>query len=221
MQTKIFQTKIQASKVAAKLIAAEIKQKPNSLLALATGKTMIPIYKELIKLKPDFSQVKTFNLDEYVNSNEYHNFMNKYLFSKTNIKKSNIHFPKNKNYDNEIKKSGGIDLCILGIGMNGHIAFNEPGTKFSTKTHITNLSEETRKVNKTKHKKAITVGISTILKSKKIFLIATGSSKAKAIQQTLKGKISESIPATALRKHKNTTIILDKDAAKMLKKRKI
>jgi glucosamine-6-phosphate deaminase len=211
-----FQSKIQASKAAANLIAQQIKKKPNSILGLATGNTMIPIYRELVKLKPDFSKIKTFNLDEYQNSQEYHNFMNKHLFNKVNIKSSNINFPINSSYDNQIKKSGGIDLSVLGLGRNAHIAFNEPGTKFSSKTHITNLSEETRKVNKTKHKKAITMGISTILKSKKILLIATGSQKAKAIQQTLKGKITEDVPATALRKHKNAMMILDKEASKLL-----
>jgi len=220
MKVLILKGKNEAAHKVSNIILNQVKKKPNSVLGLATGKTMIPIYKTLAnsskKEKIDWASITTFNLDEYSNSSEFHSFMNKHLFSKIDIKKTNINFPKNSSYDQKIKKSGKIDLMILGIGRNDHIAFNEPGSSFSSKTRKVVLSKETLKANKTKHKKAITMGISTILKSRQIIIIAFGKEKARAIYKALKGPVSESVPATSLRKHKNTTFILDRKAAKLL-----
>ena len=221
MKIIISKNKNEASHKVSNIILTQIKKKPNSVLGLASGKTMIPIYGAIVKAskkeKIDWASITTFNLDEYSNSNEFHSFMNKHLFSKINIKKANINFPRNSGYDKKISSLGGIDLMILGIGRNDHIAFNEPRSSFSSKTRVVSLTKETQAVNRTKHKKAITMGISTILNSKRIILIAFGNEKAQAIYKALKGPVSESVPATSLRKHKNTTFILDRKAGRLLR----
>lgn len=216
MEIIIVRNKKEMAKKAALIIFDVIKTKPNAVLELATGKTMIPVYKELIKLykgkKIDFSQVSTFNLDEFAhipfnNPKSYHYYMSKNLFNKVNIKKYNTHFPtaKGKEYENEIAKSGGIDLSLLGIGENGHIAFNEPGSSFKSKTREVKIPRD-----------VYTVGIGTIMKAKKIVLLASGVRKANAIHDTIKGLITEKLPASILRKHKNAILIVDKKAAKRL-----
>ncbi|MBI2498698.1 glucosamine-6-phosphate deaminase [Candidatus Woesearchaeota archaeon] len=226
------------SKEAAKIIISQIKKKPTSVICFATGSTVLGLYKELInkKNKVDFSKIIAFNLDEYLglsknNKQSYNYFLKKKLFNHINIKKQNINLldgsTKNTkklciDYEKKLKKHP-IDIIILGIGVNGHIGFNEPGSKFNSKTRIINLSKETIKSNsrffkniKEFLKKAITLGISTILKSKKIILLASGKNKAEIIKNFLKGPITEKLPATALRKHKNITVIIDKKAASLL-----
>ena len=155
--------------------------------------------------------------------------MDKHLFKKVNINKKNVYFPtaNGKAYENAIKHAGGIDLQILGIGKNSHIAFNEPGSSFKSKTRKVKLSKETRKDNsgffKSKKeipKYAITMGISTIMKSKKIVLLATGKNKAEAIAKAIQSEPSTKTPASILQRHKDTIIILDKTAASGLKKSK-
>ena len=228
------------SKGAAKIIIAQIKKKPNSVICFPTGSTVLGLYKELInsykKNKVDFSKVIAFNLDEYLglsknNKQSYNYFLNKKLFDHINIKKQNMNLldgsinnPKKLSLDYEKKlKKHHIDVIILGIGVNGHIGFNEPGSKLTSKTRIVNLSKDTIKSNsrffkniKEVPKKAITIGIATILSSKKIILLASGKNKAKAIKKLIKGEITEKVPATALRKHKDVTIIIDKQAASLL-----
>ena len=216
---------------AAKIVLQEIKKKQNLVLGLATGRTMIPFYNALVKLKKNekisFTNVRTFNLDEYVGLGEkdkksFRHFMEEYFFSKVDLKKENINFldGKTKNfkkeclrYENKIKKSGGIDLQILGIGRNRHIAFNEPGSSIKSRTRKVRLPEETRKVNfgslKNAPKFALTVGISTILNSRKILLLAFGKEKKKAVQNSLQGKISSKMPASFLRLHKNVIFVVD------------
>ena len=234
MRLIITKNKGEAIRKAASIISDLIKRKPNAVLELATGSTMVLLYKELVKLykkgEIDFSQVITFNLDEYADipfndPESYHYYMNKYLFDKVNIKKHNTHFPSyhGKQYEKEIKEVGGIDLGILGIGVNGHIAFNEPGSLFKSETREIKLSEDTIKANsrlfpkiKKVPKDAYTVGIETIIKSRKIILIAFDSKKAEAIANAVKGPITEKSPASILRKHKNSIFILDKKAAEKL-----
>src|SRR5271169_2025776 len=199
MELIITENKGKAIIKAAAIISELIKRKPNAVLELATGSTMIPLYKELVKLykrnEIDFSKVIRFNLDEYADilfndPESYHYYMNRYLFDKVNIKKHNTHFPSynGKLYEKEIEEVGGIDLSILGIGINGHIAFNEPGSSFKSETREVKLSKETIKTNSRlfpNTKKipgdAYTVGIETIIKARKIILIAFGSKKADAI----------------------------------------
>lgn len=227
------------SKKAAGLVRDEIEEKPNLILGLATGSTPIGMYKELIRMHKneglDFSKVKTFNLDEYIglapeHPNSYHTYMEENLFKHINIKEENTHIPDGKaedtkkyckEYDEKIEKLGGIDLQILGIGENGHIAFNEPAEKLTLGTHVTDLAESTIKANARFFdsidevpKTSITMGLGSIMKAKKIILLANGKNKAGVIKELLKKEyITTSIPATMLLLHPDVTVILDEDAA--------
>ncbi|MFZ1970677.1 MAG: glucosamine-6-phosphate deaminase [Candidatus Nanoarchaeia archaeon] len=234
MNIIITKNKKEAVEKTAEIISELINKKPNAILQLATGLTMVPLYSELVKLykkgKIDFSKVSTFNLDEYAGLNfndkeSYHYYMNKYLFDKVNIQKCNTHFPSSnkKDYEDEMNKKGGVDLTILGIGVNGHIAFNEPGSSFNSTTREVKLSETTLEANsklfptiKKVPREAYTVGLKTIMKSKKIVLLAFGSKKSEAITKSLKGPITRKVPASVLREHKNATFIIDKNASKGL-----
>jgi len=227
------------STVAGKRIAERVRNNPNIVLGLATGSTPQGVYQYLIhdfKINgTSYKNVTSVNLDEYVgmdpeDPNSYHYFMRKNLFDHINMVNENVHVPNGvaNNLDEEciryeqgIKELGGIDLQLLGIGENGHIGFNEPGTPFSSRTHIVTLSENTRKANsrffasiEDVPKQAITMGIATILDSREILLLASGEKKAKAVARLLKQGISEDFPASSLKQHKNVTIIADQDALK-------
>ena len=226
---------------AAILVANEVKKNPNCVLGLATGSTPLALYSELIKMykrgEIDFSKVVTFNLDEYVglppeNPQSYHSYMRRNFFDHVNIKPENIHIPNGivKNpieqcneYERKIKEVGGIDLQVLGIGRNGHIGFNEPGSELNSRTRVVELTEQTRKDNskffgriEDVPKKAITMGIATILESKNILLLASGENKAEIIKKALEGPVTKEIPASFLQYHPNVTVILDKQAASKL-----
>lgn len=225
------------SKAAAKIVSSQLTVKPNSILGLATGSTPIGMYNILADMcakgEVDFSEAKSFNLDEYYplapeNEQSYHYFMNENLFSKININPANTHIPDGlcentdewcKNYENMIAQSGGIDLQILGIGQNGHIGFNEPDANLNPNTHLTDLTENTINANSRFFdtidevpKQAITMGIGTILKAKKIILLASGAEKHKVVKQLLEGKITTDIPASMLKVHSDTVLICDKAA---------
>lgn len=225
------------SKRAAKLVAAQVLLNPQSVLGLATGSTPVGMYNELISMyragELDFSQVKTFNLDEYYpikrdNEQSYFKFMYKNLFSKINIDLYNIHFPDGEtdnpvseceNYEKLIAQSGGIDLQILGIGQNGHIGFNEPDVNLNPYTHLTNLTENTIKANSRFFeaydevpRKALTMGIATILRAKKIILLASGFNKSRVVSELIKDGINTSVPATMLKAHPDAILICDRDA---------
>jgi glucosamine-6-phosphate deaminase len=225
------------SKTAAKMLAGQLLLKPNSVIGLPTGSTPIGMYSELAKMykenEIDFSQAITFNLDEYypidkTNNQSYYYFMNENLYSKVNLKTENIHIPNGSardvlvecnHYDDLIEKSGGIDLQVLGIGNNGHIGFNEPAGELYDNTHLTELTEETIEANSRFFKSwedvpktALTVGMATILLSKKIILLVSGKSKSEPLKRLLTGKISTAVPATMLNLHRDTVIIADKEA---------
>jgi len=234
MRKIILKNKKLVSEKVALMIKEEIDKNPQTILGLATGKTMIPLYKEIVKLynqgKIDFSKARTFNLDEYCgldknSKDSYYYFMKKHLFNKINIKDENIFFPTRnvKRFEKEIKNSGGIRLQILGVGINGHIGFNEPGSDFKSKTRVVDLTKSTRKVNsrwffskKAVPKQAVTMGISTILNAKKIVLVATGKDKSKIIREIFSLDSTKKIPATALNSHKNVLCFLDKSASSKL-----
>ena len=230
------------SRLAAINIKDVITENPNAILGLATGSTPIGTYKELIKMNSDneidFSKVKTINLDEYIglsekNTQSYRYFMNENLFNHINIKKENTFLPnglakdiqeETKNYDKKIDELGGIDIQILGIGTNGHIAFNEPGDILTSGTHLTNLTESTINANsrffnsiEEVPKTAITMGLGQIMKSKKILLLAYGENKAEVVKEVLSGKITSRNPATMLQMHTDVTIIVDKTIGDLLK----
>ena len=214
------------SKVAAEEFAKVIKEKPNAVLGLATGGSPAGMYKEIIKMyknnEVDFSNVTTVNLDEYVGLNpeheqSYRHFMNENLFNHVNINIQRTFVPNGlaedleeecKEYDNKIKELGGVDIQLLGVGNNGHIAFNEPDDTLSVGFFFDNIVEVPRQ--------AISMGLGGIMKAKKIVLIASGESKAEAIKGLISGKITTDNPATMLQMHRDVTIIVDKEAAKFI-----
>lgn len=206
-----------------------VTEKPDCVLGLATGSSPVMTYQKIIEKakerKVSFKKVHTFNLDEYLNNHDetqsYRYFMDHNLFYGIDIEKDNTNFPTEENYehyDEMIGQAGGIDLQILGIGADGHIAFNEPNTPFDSKTHIAKLEEQTIKDNsrffaseKDVPTHALTMGLSTIMKSKKIVLIATGKNKKEAVRKMfLKEDIS--CPASILLSHPDVTIYADEEA---------
>ncbi|HBT93929.1 MAG TPA: glucosamine-6-phosphate deaminase [Chitinophagaceae bacterium] len=240
---KIFPTAKDGSVMVAAQIATLIKEKQakkeNCVLGMATGSTPILLYKELVRLHKEeglsFKNVITINLDEYYPIHKtayqsYWSFMHRHLFSQVDIQPENIHIPNGEwaqdqikelcsGYEQIIEKSGGIDLQILGIGKNGHIGFNEPGSSFHSKTRVIHLDQETRIANTYEFhdlnkvpKLAITVGISSIMKAKKIVLLAWGS-KADIIAKAVEGNITEQVPASVLQNHDDCTFVIDEIAA--------
>lgn len=212
------------SQKAAEEISAAIKARPDLVLGLASGKTPVGLYEILSqkcqKGEINFSKVSTFNLDELViapdDPKSYRSYMQKKLFSKININPKNINFPpiepgKFKEFENKIIDLGGIDLQILGIGVNGHIGFNEPGSSFASKTRIVELKNDTLVL-----RKAATMGIATIMRAKKIILLASGAKKAQIIFKALKGPITTDVPASILQEHPDCMVILDEEAAVLL-----
>lgn len=228
---------------AADLVQEEMEAHWQPVLGLATGSTPIPLYKELIrrcKKGLDFSTTITFNLDEYVgldgtHDQSYRYFMDHQLFNHININKKNTHVPVGKvrgikaiqrvcdEYEAMIDDIGGIDLQVLGIGGNGHIGFNEPGSSLGSLTRIKTLTSKTRRDNarffksmREVPKYAITMGIGTILKARQVVLLATGANKAQAVVDSLEGPVSAMCPASALQLHRFATYVIDKAAASKL-----
>jgi len=222
---------------AAKIISEQIKDKPNSVLGLATGSTPLQTYKYLIEWYKndnlDFSKITTFNLDEYyglskMDKQSYHYFMFNNLFSHININADNVHIPDgtNKdveqeclNYEKAILEAGGIDLQLLGCGHNGHIGFNEPDEVFCTNTHLVNLEESTIQANKRFFeaekdvpRQSYTMGIKTIMQAKKILMIISGEGKKEIVKKAFFGPITPKVPASVLQLHRDFTLIVDKDA---------
>ncbi|GAA0071951.1 glucosamine-6-phosphate deaminase [Clostridium sardiniense] len=230
------------SKVAAEVMGKVINEKPDAVLGLATGGTPIGMYKELINMnkvgKVDFSKVTTVNLDEYIglagtHEQSYRYFMNKNLFDHINIDKEKTYVPnglaenieeEGKAYDKKIDELGGTDIQLLGVGNNGHVAFNEPDKALISGTHLTGLTESTIEANsrffdsmEEVPKTAITMGLGQIMKSKKILLIASGEGKAEAMKELFSGKITTECPVTMLNMHRDVTVIIDEVAAKFVK----
>lgn len=230
------------SQSAAGHVADLLKSKPDAVLGLPTGSTPLGMYKELIALNKkgqlSFKNVTTFNLDEYEgldreDANSYYRFMldNFFGYIDIDLKKTNIpdarscDIPKEcLEYEKKIEKAGGIDLMILGIGNNGHIGFNEPAEYFPGITHRVKLHEDTIKANSRFFhridevpKFAVTMGIKSIMHCRSIMLIASGKAKAQAIKNTIEGPITPQVPASVLQLHRDLTIILDEEAAVLLK----
>ncbi len=252
------------SNYAAEIIANQIKEKPSSVLGLATGSTPTGTYSELIKMHKkglDFSEVSSFNLDEYLGigidltkppeqDQSYVRFMYENLFKHINIKPENTFVPDGKIsiengkinlkkledycefYEAEIKKRGGIDIQILGIGVDGHIGFNEPGSSLYSRTRLEALDKSTLEINWEKvYKKAggkkedmphfaITMGVGTILEARHLLLLANGESKAEILAEALEGPITSQITASYLQFHPNLTVVADEEAAAKLSRRK-
>lgn len=229
------------SKKAANIVASQIILKPNSVIGLATGDTPLGMYKALVALYEngdlDFSDITTFNLDEYYgldykNDQSYQYYMHENFFKHINIKRENTNIPNGMSkgidkecnkYDMKIEACGGIDIQVLGIGRNGHVGFNEPDIKFEARTHIVNLDDDTIETNSRFFKsiddvpqKAISMGIKSIMHSRKILLLAHGIEKAQAIYQTVKGEIKPEVPASILQLHLDVTMIIEENAASLL-----
>jgi len=231
-----------ASGLTAKIVANELRMNPSFVLGLATGNTMELVYQELVTLHQqeglDFSLCCTFNLDEYVgispdDQHSYRYYMNQHLFSNVNIDLCNTHLPNGmasdldaecNQYEVAIRKAGGIDLQILGIGNDGHIGFNEPLSALMSRTRCKALTPETLAQNAklfgdialVPHR-AITMGVGTILESRRCLLLATGSAKSDIIAKAIEGPITSMISASALQLHPRCTVIVDEAAASMLK----
>ncbi|MFD2216275.1 glucosamine-6-phosphate deaminase [Metabacillus endolithicus] len=230
------------SELAARYFLTKITTYPRLTLGLATGSSPKGIYQYLVhdydKNRTDYSHITTFNLDEYIglskdHQNSYYQYMHDNLFHHVNIPPKQIHIPSGINdnnqaecevYEEKINAIGGIDLQLLGIGANGHIGFNEPGTPFYSKTHVVNLTASTREANMRFFNnicevpsQAITMGIQTIFNSKEIILLASGQTKQHAMVQLLSGEVSESFPASILNKHPNITVIADEEALLLAK----
>ncbi len=220
------------SRKAANVISAQVILEPHSVLGLATGSTPVGTYKQLIdwynKGDIDFSKAKSVNLDEYIgldgnNEQSYRYFMNKNFFEGINIKPENTYVPNGmapdmeaecKRYDELIASLGGIDLQLLGIGHDGHIGFNEPGAAFEKTTHIVNLEDTTIKANARFFgsedlvpRKAITMGIKSIMRSKRLLLIANGPDKRDIMHKALYGPVTPLVPASILQIHPNLTVV--------------
>lgn len=244
MRVIILQTPEAVSQRAADLVCETIATEETPVLGLATGGTPVATYQELVRRyqagNVSFSACTTFNLDEYVGLPEghpesYRCFMNQHLFDRVDFDSRRCHLPQGnildlqqacQAYEAMIRDSGGIDLQILGIGTDGHIAFNEPGSSLASRTRLKALTEQTRRDNSrffesldAVPKLSITMGIGTILEARKIVLLATGEGKADAVRALAEGPVTASVPASALQLHANVTLLLDETAASKLVRR--
>lgn len=242
MKVVILKDATEVAKYGAAIFVKQIKRKPSSVLGLATGSTPVAMYEELISAYKNkdvsFSEVKSFNLDEYLgiaddHPQSYRSFMNKELFDHVDIDKSNTEVPPGDAenpieacdiYERKIFDCGGIDIQLLGIGRNAHIGFNEPSSSLGSRTRVKTLTQETIDDNARFFAKdefqphlAITMGIGTILESKTVVLLATGENKAQAIVDTVQGPVTAHCPASALQLHRDAIVIIDEAAASLLK----
>ena len=233
------------SRKAANILSAQIILKPNSVLGLATGSTPIGMYKQLViwyeKGDLDFAQIKTVNLDEYVgleptHEQSYRYFMQNNLFDHVNINPANTNVPDGLAadpqaecdwYNQVIRKLGGIDIQVLGMGHNGHIGFNEPGNAFELETHVVDLSERTIQANARFFasadevpRQAMTMGIKSIMMAKKILMLVSGEDKAEAVWKAFAGPVTPQVPASILQLHPYVTLVGDKAALSKLMEEK-
>ncbi len=233
-----------ATDLVARMITDELRRKPRPVLGLATGRTMEAVYARLVGLHLDedldFFACQTFNLDEYIglsadDRHSYRHYMNQHLFNQVNIDLRNTHLPDGTaadleeecaRYERAIEKAGGIDLQLLGIGSNGHLGFNEPLSAFQSRTRVTMLAPETIEQNarlfggaENMPRRAITMGVGTILDCRRCVLLATGADKAVILAEAVEGPITSMISATALQLHPDCTVIADEAAASGLKER--
>jgi glucosamine-6-phosphate deaminase len=229
------------SRLAAQIVVEVLNAKPNAVLGMATGSTPLGLYQELVRLHKeealDFSRVTTFNLDEYVglpvnHPQSYHYFMREHFFQHVNIPPQNINIPSGTTsnypafcawYEQRIAECGGIDLQILGIGADGHVAFNEPASSLTSRTRLKTLSKQTIDDNARFFGRredvpiyAITMGVGTILEARKLVLLASGKTKARAIAQAVEGPVTSMVTASAIQLHRDATVIVDSEAASEL-----
>lgn len=232
------------SRKAADVIAAQLKEKPDTILGLATGSTPIGLYAELVNDCDagliSFADVESFNLDEYrgldgTHDQSYRYFMNHHLFDHVDIDKARTHVPDGSNpdsdtacaeYEHAIAAAGGVDLQLLGLGHNGHVGFNEPADHFPVDTHIVDLTESTIQANSRLFdsiddvpRQAYTMGIGTIMKAASILVVANGADKANIIAEAFTGPVVPSVPASVLQLHPRVTVIVNEEAGAVIKDR--
>ena len=241
MEVIILPTAAEASEVAARLVARQVREKPSSVLGLATGSTPCKLYQLLARMHRedglDFSKATTFNMDEYVNLDpthqaSYHQFMEENFFSHVNVRRESVHIPNGMvadvpahcaDYERAIRKAGGIDLQILGLGSDGHLGFNEPGSSLASRTRIKTLTERTRSDNARFFTGAqevphhvITMGLGTIMESRMCLLLAFGKAKAEAVAASVEGPVTASVPGSLLQFHPQAKVLLDAESASSL-----
>ena len=242
MELRIFDDAEQAAFALARRVAAALRERPQLVLGLPTGRTPIRTYAELTRMhsagEADFSRAQTFNLDEFAGIDPRHpgsfrRFMEQHLFEAVGLRGERVHFldgaapdpdAECERYEREIEAAGGIDLQLLGIGANGHIGFNEPGDQLVARTHRVTLHEVTRRENAALFggnpdqvpREALSMGMGTILHARCLVLLATGERKARCIERTVHGPLTTKMPASFLQTHRNVELFLDRAAASLL-----
>jgi len=228
------------SAAAAEVVASKLREEPRTVFMIPTGTTPLGMYRRLVGMHEEdglsFARATFFNLDEYLglppdHPASYHVYMQENFYGLVDVDPEKVHVPNGfapdpeaecERYEGEIRAAGGIDLCVLGIGRNGHIGFNEPGAPFDSRTRVVRLAETTRRVNATDFEgerapeRAISVGMRTISDSRAVLLLASGANKARAVAVAVGGEVSEEVPASALRRHPNAAVLLDREAASAL-----
>jgi len=238
MQIIVLPTGRSAALATAQFLARLLRAQPASVLGLPTGRTMIPVYQALVSFhrrgRADFAKVTTFNLDEFVDAGSddegsYRTFMRRHLFDAVNISRRRTHFPGEQGsrltgYDDMISGAGGLDLCLVGIGMNGHLGFNEPAARLTPRTHRVRLMPATRRANaylfdgrlREVPRLAHSMGIATILTARTVVLLATGATKAAIVRRAIGGPVTTRVPASLIQTHPNALVVLDRAAAREL-----
>jgi glucosamine-6-phosphate deaminase len=246
VKVRVFSTPERAARELARVVAAALLENPAIVLGLPTGRTPVPFYRELVALhragRVDFSRATTFNLDEFVgiaaasDAGSYRAFMNRHLFDHVNLRRARVHFLNGaaadtgaecRRYERLIRRAGGIDLQLLGLGANGHVGFNEPGRALQPRTHRTRLRPATRRANAPLFggrlsrvpREALSMGMATILAADRVVLLATGAAKAACVKRMVEGAITTRVPASLLQLHANAEVWLDRAAAAKLEVR--
>lgn len=228
------------SNAAAEMVARKLREKPEAVFLIPTGTTPLGMYRRLVAMHEraglSFARATFFNLDEYLGLPDdhpasYHVYMKEHFYGLIDAEPARVHVPEGaapdpeaecERYEAEIRAAGGVDLCVLGIGRNGHIGFNEPGASFDSRTRVVRLAETTRLVNAADFEgnrapeRAITVGMQTIFEAREVLLLASGANKAAAVAAAVEGEISPEVPASLLQRHPAATFLLDRDAAAVL-----
>jgi glucosamine-6-phosphate deaminase len=239
MPIRIFETALTLARALARAVARRLADTPHIVLGLPTGRTPVPLYRELVRLhragRADFSRATTFNLDEFLgvdarDPHSYRAFMERHLFGHVNFSPRRIHFLNGTardvagecdRYEGAIRRAGGIQLQILGLGTNGHIGFNEPGRALVARTHCTRLTPATRRANaglfggrgSAVPRQALSMGMATILHASRIVLVATGASKARCVERMINGGVTPRLPASFLQLHGHVDVWVDRAAA--------
>ncbi len=240
LRTRVLSDYEAMSAAAAHVVASKLRENPRAVFMIPTGTTPLGMYRGLVVRHEreglSFAGATFFNLDEYLglapdHPASYHVYMQENFYGLVDVDPELVHVPEGsardpeaecERYEEAIRAAGGVDLCVLGIGRNGHIGFNEPGASFDSRTRVVTLAESTRRVNATDFEgerapeRAISVGMRTISDSGEVLLLASGANKAQAVAAAVGGEVSERVPASALRLHPNVSLLLDRDAASAL-----